>query len=488
MALKSKPAVGLDRLEEAIARDLELLCYPPKPWVREALAIDGRPVSDVIIVGAGMAGLTLSFALRRQGINGQRLLDRSAAGREGPWATYARMLTLRSPNHLTGPAMGVPNLTFRAWYEALYGSTAWSSLGRIPRLMWMEYLIWYRRVLSLPVENDVTLEDIKPAAHGLDCVLIHKDGHREIAATRKLVLATGREGQARPRVPEALKPFVGEAVWHASDDISFERLNGKDVAVVGVAASALDNAATAIEAGARRVTLLVRADAIPRVNKPKGASFPGFVEGFPKLSPTLRFKFLDYMASKRIPPPRDSALRLFAHENVDVWLGAPVQSAERYGGRLNLTTPKGKITVDAVIIGTGFAIDLTGAPELESHVSQIMTYKDILSDHEIDKTNEWLAFPVLSPSFQFQQRDNGNAPYLRHIYCFSYSAAMSHGNVTGDIPAISDGADRLSRGLAGDLFVEDAEFHWQATCAYNDAELLGDEIPLATNWDPPVGD
>ena len=34
MALKSKPAVGLDRLEEAIARDLELLCYPPKSWVR----------------------------------------------------------------------------------------------------------------------------------------------------------------------------------------------------------------------------------------------------------------------------------------------------------------------------------------------------------------------------------------------------------------------------------------------------------------------
>ena len=40
---------------------------------------------------------------------------------------YARMDTLRSPKTLTGPALGVPSLTFRAWYEAKYGLDAWEA-------------------------------------------------------------------------------------------------------------------------------------------------------------------------------------------------------------------------------------------------------------------------------------------------------------------------------------------------------------------------
>ena len=59
-------------------------------------------------------------------------------------------------------------------------------------------------MLGLPVENGVRLAAIRPTAHGLDLDLIHADGRTEMAATRKLILATGREGQARPRNPMAL--------------------------------------------------------------------------------------------------------------------------------------------------------------------------------------------------------------------------------------------------------------------------------------------
>lgn len=34
-------------------------------------------------------------------------------GKEGPWATYARMVTLRTPKHLTGLDYGMPSLTFQ---------------------------------------------------------------------------------------------------------------------------------------------------------------------------------------------------------------------------------------------------------------------------------------------------------------------------------------------------------------------------------------
>jgi cation diffusion facilitator CzcD-associated flavoprotein CzcO len=60
---------------------------------------DGEPLIDVLIVGGGMCGQTAAFALMREGIRNLRVVDRAAMGGEGPWATFARMETLRSPKH-----------------------------------------------------------------------------------------------------------------------------------------------------------------------------------------------------------------------------------------------------------------------------------------------------------------------------------------------------------------------------------------------------
>src|SRR3546814_19709626 len=72
---------------------------------------------DALVVGGGMCGMVAAAALRRRGLTRIRIVDRSPEGREGPWVTYARMRTLRSPKHLAGPALGIPSLTFRAWFE-----------------------------------------------------------------------------------------------------------------------------------------------------------------------------------------------------------------------------------------------------------------------------------------------------------------------------------------------------------------------------------
>src|SRR5690242_958095 len=136
-----------------------------------------------------MAGLVLCFSLLRHGIRNIRVFDRSEAGREGPWVTYARMETLRSPKVLTGPAAGIPSLTFRAWFVAQFGTVAWDALDKIPRPQWMEYLRWYRQVLALPVENGVEVQRIRP--HDGLLALELADG---CIYTRKVVLATGREG------------------------------------------------------------------------------------------------------------------------------------------------------------------------------------------------------------------------------------------------------------------------------------------------------
>ena len=52
---------------------------------------------------------------------------------------------------------------------------------------------------------------------------------------------------------------------------------------------------------------------------------------------------------------------------------------------------------------------------------------------------------------------------------------MSHGTVSGDIPAITDGAERLARGLASRLYREDVDWHFGNIQAFDEPELFGDE-------------
>jgi FAD-dependent urate hydroxylase len=104
-------------LEARVRADLQDLCLPPANWVPQRRH-GAEAVQDVVIVGGGMCGMVAWHALRSGGIRTMRILDRSPAGREGPWLTYARMVTLRSPKHLTGPAYGHAALTFRAWFRA----------------------------------------------------------------------------------------------------------------------------------------------------------------------------------------------------------------------------------------------------------------------------------------------------------------------------------------------------------------------------------
>ena len=109
----------LAALEARLAQDLEYLGWPGRNWMPPR-QVNGEAMLDVAIIGGGQAGLAASVALMQQGIR-PVVFDRSPAGSEGPWATTARMETLRSPKELTGPAMGLPALTFRAWLRPSSG-------------------------------------------------------------------------------------------------------------------------------------------------------------------------------------------------------------------------------------------------------------------------------------------------------------------------------------------------------------------------------
>ncbi|PZR46584.1 MAG: FAD-dependent oxidoreductase, partial [Stutzerimonas stutzeri] len=137
---------GLDALETQLAQDLEFLELPSRPWVPER-SEGGAPVRDVVVIGAGMCGLAATAKLVLSGITNVVAYDAAPAGREGPWVTFARMETLRSPKTLHGPSLGLPRLTFRAWFTAQWGAGVWDALDKIPKDQWMDYLVWYRKVL-----------------------------------------------------------------------------------------------------------------------------------------------------------------------------------------------------------------------------------------------------------------------------------------------------------------------------------------------------
>lgn len=467
-------AMGLDALERRLAQDLAWLELPAKSWV-PARSVDGRRVVDVIIVGAGMAGLVASGMLKRLGVDNHVVLDRAPAGQEGPWVTYARMETLRSPKQLTGPAMGLPALTFRAFYEAKYGLAAWESLGKIPRTLWMDYLVWYRKALDLPVRNEVTVKAIIPRADGLLDVTTQDAGRTQLMTARHVVLATGRDGLGGTYVPP-ITQGLDRAFWaHSADAIDFEALRGRRVAVIGAGASAMDNAAVALETGAARVDLFIRRTDIPRINKFTGIGSQGVIHGFAGLSDDWKWRFLDHTLSAQTPPPRDSTLRVSRHPNAFFHLGSPMTSLMQDGDHLVLTTPKGRYEVDFVIFATGFRVDLAERPELKAVAPFIRFWGDTFPVPAGQENGELATSPYLGESFEFLEKEPGTCPALKYIYGFNFPATLSHGKLSGDIPAISEGADRLARGIVRELFVADRETHFANLSAFNVPELHGDE-------------
>ncbi|KPG95470.1 FAD-dependent oxidoreductase [Pseudomonas sp. RIT-PI-q] len=479
------PPAGLAALEARLRQDLDWLDLPASPWVKPRLS-DGAAVLDVAIIGGGMAGLALAAELRHLGVAAV-IFDQSAAGFEGPWATTARMETLRSPKHLTGPALGLPALTFRAWYEAQFGAEGWAALDKIARLQWADYLRWYRKVLALDVRNEHRVSRVAPRADGLVELELVTPVQMHILLARHVVLATGRDGLGGPWVPEFARQLPRQLWAHSADGLQDAWFEGKRVAVIGGGASAMDSAATALEAGAQAVDLLIRRAELPRINKGKGAGNPGMIHGYWRLPDAWKWRIRNYLNTQQVPPPRSSTLRVSSSGRARFLLNSPVVSVEENpAGGLWLHTPTARIEADFLVFATGFRTDFQQRPEFAPFSSHIRVWRDRFEAPSTERDAELSELPDLGDCFEFQEKIPGTCPGLNHIHCFSYPAALNYGAVSGDIPAISEGSKRLAHALVGQLFNEDIALHFESMRSYADPELLGDEWvagqPTTEEW------
>ncbi len=450
-------ARGLAALERRVRHDLTCLNLPPANWPARVTAPDGSDALDVLVVGAGMLGIAAASALIVKGVRNLEIVDRAQPGREGPWTTFARMETLRSPKHLTGPALGIPSLTFRAWYEAREGSDGWEALYKIPNAVWAEYLGWLSRILELPITSETAIEAVEPAGAFLRVSLSGPDGDR-VRFVRHLVLATGRGGTGGGHIPDLVdRSLFPDLAAHTAEFIDFERLRGRSVAVLGGGASAWDNAATALEAGAAPVDMYVRRRVLPQINKSRGTANPGFYHGWEALDDAQQWALNVYLEDLQAPPPHETVNRALRHKRFHVHLGTPITAARRDGStvRLRIAGQEEEERADFLIVGTGFRVDLAAAPELRAFAPAAATWGDRYDPPAELRRPDLARYPYLGPAFELTERVPGTNPALSRIHLFNYAAHLSHRQLSGDIPGVEVGADKLSTGLVKALFRED---------------------------------
>jgi cation diffusion facilitator CzcD-associated flavoprotein CzcO len=466
---------GLAKLEERLKDEMEDLNLPARPWVPQESDAN-KPDYDVIVIGGGMLGLSATAALLFQGVTSVICLDRAEQGREGPWLNYARMPTLRTPKTSMGPALGVPALTFRAWFNAQYGAVAWDELDKIPTPMWMAYLCWYRKVLALPVRNQTNVTDIAFCDNGQIAVSIM--GHAAPLTARRVVIATGIDGLGQPALPPVADKISRRFYAHSSDMVDFQALRGKRVGVVGAGASAMDNAATALEAGASRVDLFVRRESLPNIDKFSGISREGLIVGYVTLPDEIKWKIMRSGYEFPVPAPRDSVLRVFRHANAYMRLDSSIVDAHENADGLTVRTPHDEVELDYLIFATGFACSLDKRPELHRLAPLVSLWRDSFTPAAGEECAGLASLPDLADDFSFRAKNPQHAAELSRVYAFSFDATLSHGKLTSGAPGLTEAAQRLARGIVSSLLRDSAQSILQQFEDYSRSELQGNE------WSP----
>lgn len=462
---------GLKSLEETVKRDLNFLSYPGRDWVISRTGSDGQKVYDVLIIGGGQSGLAAAFGLKREKVDNILVVDENPDGLEGPWLTFARMHTLRTPKHLTGPDLGIPSLTVRAWYEAQFGSKAWQDLVFLPKEQWAEYLRWYRNLLDIQVKNLTQAGAIawNDKERCLTIPLTDKNnGRTENVFARKIVLATGIDGSGRWDIPKQISESLPKELYaHTRDNIDFQALQSKSIAVLGAGASAFDNASVALETGAKNIHLFYRREELPNINAYRWAEFVGFLKHHGDLPDDLKWKFVRQILRMGQLPPADTFARARKNPNFLLHGDSHWNKIEHKNNKIHITTPHDKFEVDFVIVGTGCVTDLSLRPELSNIVSQIALWKDRYTPPPGEEHTDLLRHPYLGSSFELQEKIAGTAPYLNSIFNFTFAGLPSLGFGGASISGMKYSIPRLVAGITKQFYVEDAEQYLSSLKEFN---------------------
>ncbi len=386
---------------------------------------------DVAIVGSGPYALSLAAHLRGRGV-AHRVF--------GPpmhfWRTMPPGLNLKSLGFATNISVPERGHSFPEWCRARgleeHGSPArWS---RTPEIYGM-----FMQQRFVPHLESVKVDRVALAEGRF--VLTLACG--EQLSVRHVVSATGLSGLQH--TPDVLKG-LGDRVMHTFDLHTYDQFAGKDVAVVGAGASAIEAAALVHVAGGR-AQLLVRAGqatfntrAVPdrsllaRIFNPDtvlGAGLKNWIlQTLPWGVYFIPEKRRVRLSQGWLPPTAPWWIRDRFEGHVDVHVRTTVVEATSDGGRVNLRLhtegkPEQTMVVDHVIAGTGYVLDVDRLAYLDAELRRQV--------HRVERA------PALSLHFESS---------VRGLYFVGPLTALSFGPVFRFVAGARFAGPSIARHLA----------------------------------------
>ncbi|MEO0452162.1 MAG: NAD(P)/FAD-dependent oxidoreductase [Pseudomonadota bacterium] len=465
--------MDLNAYTETVQNELAALGYGAKSWVNSR---DG--VYDVIIVGGGQSGMGAAFGLMRERVSNLLIIDENTPGKEGPWGTYARMITLRTPKTLTSIDLGIPSLTFQAYWTAQHGQDSWEAIDKIPREDWLGYLKWYRTVLKLPIQNETRLREISPRLNGVYELQVEGPNGPSVLRARNVVLATGIQGGGEWHTPDFIKNSLPKSRYaHTSETIPYEQMKGQKIAILGNGASSFDNAQHALTVGVGSVDVFCRRTEIPRVNPIRFMEQTGVVPRFCDLDDPLKYQVISSFIKRAQPPTNDTFSRSAAWPNFALHLGAPWDHVRETDRGVEVKTPKGTFVFDYLVLSTGLVTDHDLRPELASVADKIARWRDVYAAPEEQKSAVLDNHPYLSDGFEFTAKHAEDAAEIKGLYAFNYSALVSMGLSAAALTGLGYAIPRLAQSIATELFLDDKTDWVQRYLDYDEVEFVSEWIP-----------
>jgi cation diffusion facilitator CzcD-associated flavoprotein CzcO len=323
-------------------------------------------ISDVLVIGAGPFGLSISTHLRNRGV------DHTIVGRPmNTWRAHMPLgLFLKSEPYgsvISTPARGYDLAT----YAKLHGFDDYvDRIGPLSLDRFLGYADWFTEQL-VPDIQDITVTSVVPTGDGFKVEFADEAP----AFVRQVIVATGVLPYAY--MPDELSGLPSDLVTHSAIHGRLDQFGGRRVAVIGAGQSALQTAALLHEAGADVQVIARRQRLDWEGRNPDELHFLDYIKRPPtKLCEGWACRYYVTPDAFRLLPPAlraHKALTTFGPRGawwlrnrvegvIDVLTGHRVKSVEPQGSGvlLHLDGPeRSSFEADHVIAGTGFRVDMS---------------------------------------------------------------------------------------------------------------------------------
>jgi thioredoxin reductase len=330
--------------------------------------------SDVLVIGAGPFGLSISHHLRHRDV------EHTIVGRPmDTWRNHMPVgMFLKSEPYGSSISSATRGYDI-ATYAKVHGLTDYvARVGPLSIGRFVDYADWFTDQL-VPDVRDITVTNVTAGDDGFKVEFAEESP----VFARQVIVATGL--LPYQYVPRELSGLPADLLSHTSAHSTFDQFRGKRVAVIGGGQSALQTGALLHEAGAE-AQVIVRSKHVWETPIPQELSLIGYIksppsnlcegwdcvfydmpDAFRMLPPSIRVK----KALTTLGPAGAWWLRDRVEGVIEVLNGHPVKSAETYGSgvRLHLGgSGKPAVDVDHVIAGTGFHVDVADLPFLSAEI------------------------------------------------------------------------------------------------------------------------